>query len=157
MNDEEIISGSRNLNRSQTTEMLLSQFNNNKGKMMDEKDRFISSEGNEYICTNKLLGHGSFSHVYGGYMCVYNPIAIKKNLNAVHEIMENHLIFGFHAVQTEDRFDIVARGRHRNIAHHSHILDHTDLMTFWCLVWTDITVLGGVQFPGWNQFATGFF
>jgi len=47
-------------------------------KMLNEKDRFVNSEGQEYICTNRLLGHGSFSNVYGGYMCVYKPVAIKK-------------------------------------------------------------------------------
>jgi serine/threonine protein kinase len=46
-------------------------------KMLNEKDRFVNSEGQEYICTHRLLGHGT-SKVYGGYKCVYKPVAIKK-------------------------------------------------------------------------------
>lgn len=42
------------------------------------QQRIKSLEGHEYICTNKLLGHGSFSRVYGGYACSYTPVAIKK-------------------------------------------------------------------------------
>lgn len=42
------------------------------------QQRIKSVEGHEYICTNKLLGHGSFSRVYGGYACTYTPVAIKK-------------------------------------------------------------------------------
>lgn len=46
-------------------------------KMLNEKDRLVNADGREYICTNRLLGHGSFSNVYGGHMCVYKPVAIK--------------------------------------------------------------------------------
>lgn len=49
---------------------------------IEEKDRLLGN-GHEYICTNKMLGRGNFSHVYDGYMCVYTPVAIKKiHMNA---------------------------------------------------------------------------
>ena len=44
----------------------------------DDKQKIKSLEGREYICTNKVLGHGNFSRVYGGYACQYTPVAIKK-------------------------------------------------------------------------------
>ena len=53
--------------------------------MTEEKDRLVGN-GHEYICTNKLLGRGNFSHVYDGYMCVFTPVAIKKiHMNAIEK------------------------------------------------------------------------